>query len=325
MTGGTQNSRDTRYFRSFSAHRHPVQPQKQLEYPQAQELSTYYEAQYDEQGRLVEFAKKLRVNDDSVEEWRIVFTEMYQYLESGSLKQRTLRIPGQSDQIWEFTENQTSWSDYFERLSERWFRRSSPIDRPSPSQLSLLVHEQFTELEAEVFEASVGGPRDNEWAFNTTLQILNRTRDIIEEIVPKAAARICALAIAEGQQDGLVWKGFDEPEPSLSGVIESWRDGHPEVGELETVTLLAKRDLDEMGQRWAAAAKIASITFAPIRAADGEDLTIGAMLFLIAGQTLNDDNLCVVNSIFRRLLQQIQSVLDMARVYQTSNQNSQWP
>lgn len=325
MTGGTTNLRETRYFCSFTAHRHPVQPQKQIEYSQAQQLSTYYEARYDEQGRLVEFAKKLRVNDDSDEEWSIIFTELYQYFDSGSLQRRTLRIRGQSDQIWKFTENQRSWSDYFERLCDRWFRRSNPIDQPSPAQLSLLVHEQFTEVEAEVFEAAVGVARDNEWAFNSTLQILKRTRDIIEEIDPKAAARICVLALAKGQRDKLVWKGFDEPEPSLYGVIESWRDGHPEVSELETITLLAERDLDEMGRHWAADSKIGSITFAPIRAIDGDNLTIGAMLFLITGQALNDEKLCVVNSIFRRLLQQIQSVLDMARIYQTSNQNSEWP
>jgi hypothetical protein len=317
------NSRETRYFRSFSAHRQPVQPQKQIEYSEAQQLTTYYEARYNQEGHLVEFAKRLRVDDGSEGEWRVIFTEVYQYFENGRLQRRTLRIPGQCDQIWEFAENQKSWSDYFERLCDRWFGRSGCIDQPSPAHLSLLVHEQFTELEAEVFEAAVGVPRDNEWAFNITLQILDRARNIIEEIEPRAVPRICALA--RGKRAGLILEGFDAPEPSLYGIIESWREEHPEVRELETITLLPARDLDQMGQRWATDSNIGSITFAPIRAVDDDHLAIAAILFLVTAHALNEENICVVNSIFRRLLQLIQTIIEIARAYETSNQDSQWP
>lgn len=322
MTGKTTDTKETRYFRTFSAHRHPVQPQEQIEYSEAQELSTYYEARYDEKERLIEFVKQLRADDDSEIKWGIMFTEVYQYFDNGNLQRRTLKIPGQNDQVWEFTEHQKSWSNYFDQLCDRWFGRLCHADQRSPAQLSLLVHEQFTELEAEVFEAAVGVPHDNEWAFKITLRILDRVRDIIEEIEPNAAPRICAFA--EGQRDGLRLEGFDEPPPSLYGVVESWLDEHSEVSGLETTTLLAERDLDQMGQRWAAASNIGSITFASIRAIDGNHLATAATLFLLTAQTPNDEEVCVVNSIFRRLLQQIQNVVEVARVYEASRQDSGW-
>ncbi len=320
MTEKTTDTPRTRYFRTFSAYRHPVQPHEQIEYSQAQELPTYYEARYDDQERLIEFVKQLRAEDGSRKEWAIMFTEEYQYFDNGKLKKRTLKVPGQSDQIWEFTRRQRSWSNYFDQLCDRWFRRSSRSDRPSIEQLSLLVHEQFTEIEAEVFEAAVGVPHDNEWAFKITSQIVGRVRDIIEEVEPNAAPRICAFA--EGPRDGLKLEGFDEPPTSLYGVVDSWRDEHSEVSELETITLLTKRDLDQMGQRWATDSNIGSITFAPIRAIDGDKLAIAATLFLLTAQTLNEEEVCVVNSIFRRLVRQIQDVVEVARVYEVSNQDS---
>ncbi len=320
MTGKTTDSPRTRYFRTFSAYRHPVQPHEQIEYSQAQELPTYYEARYDDQERLIEFVKQLRAEDGSKKEWLIMFTEEYQYFDNGKLKKRTLKVPDQSDQIWEFTRHQKSWSNYFDQLCDRWFRRSSRSDRPSPEQLSLLVHEQFTELETEVFEAAVGVPHDNEWAVKITLQILDRTRDIIEGIEPNAAPKICAFA--EKLPDGLKLGGFDELPTSLYGVVDEWRDENSEVSELETITLLAKHDLDQEGRRWAAGSNISSITFAPIRAVDDGELLVATTLFLLTAQTLDEKQVCVVNSIFRRLVQQIQNVVEVARVYEVSNQDS---
>ncbi len=323
MTERGADSRLTRYYRSFSAHWQPVQPQGQIEYSQARELPTYYAARYDEQERLVEFVKQLRVHGGSNDEWQTVFMEVYQYAEDGGLRRRTLKVPGQNDQIWEFTPNQRSWSDYLERLCGRWFRGRNPLERPGPARLSLLVHEQYTELEAEVFEAAVGVQRDHIWARNTTQLILDRTRDIVSEICPYAVPRICAWA--KGRREERVLVGFDEPVPNLYGIVESWREEHPEVGRLDAHTLLAQRDLDLMGRRWAAESNIGSITFAPIRIVDRGSLTVAAMLFLLTAQSLSKDDLCLVDSIFRRLLQQIQSVLETARAFEASGQESQWP
>jgi hypothetical protein len=322
MTGKPTGPSRTRLFRTFTAYQYPVQPQGEVEYSEARGLSTYYEARYDDEERLIEFVKWVREGKGPKEEWLIMFTEEYQYFDNGNLQKRTLKVPGQDDQIWEFTRYQRSWSGYLDRLCNRWFRRSGGSKRPSAAQLSLLVHEQFTELEADVFEAAVGVPRDSEWAFKTTLRILPRAREIIEEIEPNAGPRICA--ITEGQPDGLKLEGFDEPEPSLYAVVQSWQEQHSRVGVLETITLLAKHDLDQMGRDWAAGSNIGSITFAPIQAVDNNKLAIAATLFLLTKQTLSEEKICVVNSVFRRLLQQIQNVVEMARVYEVSHRGSGW-
>lgn len=126
-------------------------------------------------------------------------------------------------------------------------------------------------------------------------------------------------------RDELTLEGFDELESPLGAVVESWEESHSEVSGQETITLLAEHDLDQDGKEWAASANIGSITFAPIRVADGKNLATIATLLLTTSQALSKEKICLVNSLFRRLLQQIQNILELARVHESSGQNSKWP
>jgi hypothetical protein len=74
----------TLYYRSFDAFKYPIRPTGQIELSEAMSLVTYYEAKYDDKGRLIKFIK--HIQSGSI--WVIAFEVDYEYHKSGKFPKK---------------------------------------------------------------------------------------------------------------------------------------------------------------------------------------------------------------------------------------------
>lgn len=118
-----------KFFRSFAAEIQPVQPCQEISQAETESLNTYYEARYDDEGRVREFIKHLRErNPDNHLSWLTMFTEKYEYWPSGRLQTRLLVAADGSKQTWNFPD--TIWSKF-----KDWFGKPpKPLPEPLPEQ-----------------------------------------------------------------------------------------------------------------------------------------------------------------------------------------------
>lgn len=312
MTKQSSDRRRTRYFRSFSALRHPVQPNTEIELSNARELDTYYEARFEKHDRLVEFIKHLKQVQGGRTKWTVMFIEKYDYWGSGCLKKRTRVVPEQPEQTWDYADNERRWSKYFDDLFVKWFlaRRTA---EPTMAEISLLLHEQFTELESEVFRAGVTAARDNQWVFETTSRLIAELRKIVLEIAPDASPTICAFALGEGE---LRLEGFDEAPLNLYGVVSEWAESQPLPNDHETVTILPRIDFASEGQRWATQSESRTITVAPVLTNAEGKLLVAFTVLLVAKVELKPEQIAVLNSISRRCVSLLQQIIESARSWE---------
>lgn len=116
-----------KFFRSFAAEIQPAQPCQEIAQADAESLNTYYEARYDDQGRVQQFIKHLRErNADNQLAWLTMFTENYEYWPSGRLQTRRLVAADGTTQTWSFSDS--LWSKI-----KNWFGKPpKPMPEPAP-------------------------------------------------------------------------------------------------------------------------------------------------------------------------------------------------
>lgn len=304
------HSAASRFFRSFTAYRHPVHPIGPIELAEARELDTYYEAGYDNHGRLTTFIKHLRQVNDGGSEWTVAYKEKYIYWRSGNLRTRRLLVPGEPDQAWDFAERSFGVSAYFNELYRRWFCGWDEHQKPTIEKKSLILHEQFTEFELYLLSASADVTKDNQWAFETTTQLLDVLREIVAEIDADTSPKVCAVSL--GKENVLSLKGFDDPPPNLFGVLDEWRNQRRFATDIDTVSILPDIEFDATGRRWAADCKVGTITYSPVRAVRDGIPTEAFSMFLLTQNRLNNEQIAVVDSIFRRATAMLQQVIEIA-------------
>lgn len=297
----------TLYYRSFNAEIYPVRPIGKIELSQAMDLVTYYAATYDSERRLIEFIKHVRTDAN----WAIAFEEHYEYFESGKLRKRELRIPGRATQIWEHGKNEIPWTRYLNQLCSRWFG-TAKTDNLRESVL--LLHEQITEFELEVFSSSVQSTRNAEWAYRTTVSAMEAMKKAFEFVAPASKPKLHALA--KGGSSVLSLSGFDDPEPNLFGLVGDWLDKNGFETPFEVVTISPREDCSPEEQLWAQMTNIASITVGEVMANDEGKLTPAFNLYLTFSTPLTNEQTAIVNSLFRRSIVIIERVTDMARAYE---------
>lgn len=300
----------TSYYRSFSAESYPVQPIGPIVFSQAMDLVTYYSAKYDTEHRLIEFIKHVRSDAN----WTIAFEEHYEYWKSGKLRKRELRIPDKTAQIWEFGDNEVPWTRYLNQLCSRWFG-AKETEGFNLRESVLLLHEQITELELEIFSSSVQSTRNAEWAYRTTMGAMVNMKRVFEHVAPSSVPKLHALA--EGEASVLNLSGFDEPQPNLFGIVQEWLERNGFVTPFEVVTISPKEDFDPESQVWAQNANIGSITVGEVMANHDGGLTPAFNLYLTLTAPLTNEQATIVNSLFRRTIVIIERVADMARSYES--------
>ena len=91
--------------------------------------------------------------------------------------------------------------------------------------------------------------------------------------------------------------------------------------ELDAMAILPKRDFDASAKNWAVDENIGTIIVAPVRAVDGPELTVVMTLYLLTAIQLDDDMICIANSIFRRFVQLIQNIIQTARFQESSQED----
>jgi hypothetical protein len=306
-----RNGSSIRYFRSFSGVRHPVHPIREIELADAKELTTYYEARFDNVNQLVAFIKHLRQVGDDGERWIVMFEEKYDYWKSGRLKTRTLCIPGQSDQTWSYADNARSWSRYFDDLFHRWFDGDEATD-PSIAEKSLVLHEQFTTTETALFEAGVFMARDDEWTFDVSREAIECVREVMQAIAPDASLKISAGALGVDDVPKLL-QGFDQPPLSLFGVLSEEAALRTPPDRAEIRTILPDEDFSQMGRNWATDSDAATIMVAPVVAVSEGELLPAFHVVLVASVRLDPKQIALAQSLLRRFVLFLERVVESSR------------
>lgn len=160
-----------RYFSSFSAVSHPLTPLTEIDENAARKLPTYYDAEYDSEGRLYRFTKYLRLKDpEDRSVWQESFTEEYEYFASGRLKQRRHLISGGASKTWKFADKPATSLEYLVRFASGLFpelptegnKGGFQLDTENVVERLAVCHELFGELENSVFETIAREQRSTE-------------------------------------------------------------------------------------------------------------------------------------------------------------------
>ena len=119
------------------------------------------------------------------------------------------------------------------------------------------------------------------------------------------------ICVAGFGGDEEVWlKQFDDPPPSLLGVVEEARE---QLGNFSPGTLVPKVDFDEAGKWWAEESGIGAITTSPIIFVEEGQAVEAFNLFLVMPSELNDAEIAVLNSLCRRIALTLQNMLCQAQ------------
>lgn len=178
----------------------------------------------------------------------------------------------------------------------------------------MLLHEQITELEFEIFSSSVHSTRNAEWAYRTTVSAMGNVKKAFERVAPSSNPLLHAMA--KGNSSVLSLSGFDDPEPNLFGLVGEWLDENGFETPFEAVTISPREDFSPEEQLWAQKTNIASITVGEVMANHEGELTPAFNLYLTFSAPLTNEKTAIVSSLFRRSIVIIERVTDMARTYE---------
>ena len=291
----------TKYFRTFSGIRQPVTPIDELDFADAQKLTTYYEAKYSDHDQLVEFRKHLIQRSDGQDMWTVSFVESYEYWPNRALKRRSRSSAGQTSENWEFGEKRFRRTGYWEEFVSRWFGGKEQSSDKGLVRDALAFHEAITELESNFFGFGMGEFP----AHKDLLEAMLRFKAQYCEIIEQLAGERPKLCVAGDDEGGLL-EGFDPPPLSLYGICHEHRQSHQHQ---DVRCYIPAREFSEESRYWAKQSNVGAIAVVPIsnRIEDQENDAFN--VFLLFESALDDQQIAVLNSLNRRLKLTFQKVI----------------
>lgn len=302
MTGITFD-KSVRFYRSFMASSLPVIPIDEIDEKQSEELVSFYTAKFDERGHLSEFQKYLNLEDKNLLRTELVFTDRYDYSETGQLTSRELVHADGKESHW-----------FFE------VREPDEID----GKTLLYAHNQLSEVQSDLCsQISNSRLSGREFAFEMSVDYLRSAERILQSALKDPDLRLLPAVILS-DRGWLSLPPFEIDEMILKNFLAEFQT-HV-LQQEEFVCLPSAKLLDEKypdGRKGFEELKIRAVAAASVRMSVDRKFLPVAILSVFGRSEWTDAEVEFLESLLNRIRRSLEGILEIGRRDEASQNNRQ--